>query len=104
MTADELKEVVEQRMSDPAVLGRVVCNLRSAEPVEQRHHDGRAFSVVWQDDGDYWRCVIEEPGATRPLIQMDLHENATVRIETYEPCRVTVSPEENILCVTRYKS
>jgi hypothetical protein len=26
-----------------------------------------------------------------------------VRVEAYEPCRVTVSPEDGILCLTRYK-
>ena len=39
----------------------------------------------------------------RHLVQVDIHENATVRVDVFEPCRVTVSPEEGFLCLTRYK-
>jgi hypothetical protein len=104
MTSPELIEVVDQRMSDPSVLGRLACNLHRGEPVEQRHHDGRSFRVAWHDSGDFWRCVISsEDGAAQRLAQIDIHENATVRVDAFEPCRVTVSTEDGVLCVTRYR-
>lgn len=104
MTALELSEIVDQRMADPRVLGRLACNLRNNDPVQQRHHDGRNFSLVWRDSGDSWRCTVYASDQKDLCVaQVDIHENATVRIEAYEPCRVTVSPEEGILCLTRYK-
>jgi len=62
------------------------------------------LSVSWQDSGDFWRCIIfsEENPASR-VAQIDLHENSTVRIDVFEPCRLTISPEEGFLCLTRYK-
>lgn len=104
MNAEELKAVVEQRMTDPTVLGRLACNLRGGGFVEQRHHDGRAFKVTWEDDGDYWRCTVSDDGNSVTLAQIDLHDNQTVRSDVFEPCRVTVSPEEGLLCVTRYRA
>jgi hypothetical protein len=104
VTAQELIEVVDQRMTDPTVLGRLACNLHRNDLVEQRHHDGRRFSVSWHDSGDFWRCVISsEDSGTHRLAQVDIHENATVRVDAFEPCRVTVSTEDGVLCVTRYK-
>ena len=105
MTAQELHEIVDQRLSDPSVHGRLVCNLRSSEEVHQRHHDGRTFAVRWQDCGDFWRCTITDADAPDlRLAQIDLHENSTVRADVFEPCRVTVSPEEGFLCLTRYRA
>ena len=104
MTAAELNEIVDQRLSDPSVAGRLVCNLRSSELVQQHHHDARTFAVRWQDCGDFWRCTITDADApARRVAQIDLHENATVRADVFEPCRVTVSPEEGFLCLTRYR-
>jgi len=104
MTSLELTEIVDQRMTDPTVLGRLACNLRSSNEVQQRHHDSRRFSLVWQDVGDSWRCTIySDDNPERRVAQVDIHDNCTVRVEAYEPCRVTVSPEEGILCLTRYK-
>jgi len=104
MTSLELTEIVDQRMTDPAVLGRLACNLRRDDLIAQRHHDDRRLSLVWQDSGDFWRCTIfSDETSTRPLVQVDLHENFTVRADIFEPCRVTISPEEGILCLTRYK-
>ncbi len=104
MTSLELTEIVDQRMNDPAVLGRLACNLRRNDEVQQRHHDDRQFSVDWHDAGDFWRCTISSrENAARRLAQVDVHENSTVRIDAFEPCRVTISPEEGFLCVTRYK-
>jgi hypothetical protein len=71
--------------------------------VEQRHHDDRGFDVAWEDDGDYWRCTITEQGSKARLVQVDIHENQTVRTDAFAPCRVTISPEEDLLCVTRYR-
>ena len=104
MTAQELTEIVDQRLSDPSVLGRLVTNLRSSDDVQQRHHDARNFAVRWQDCGDFWRCTVTDADTpSHRLAQIDLHENQTVRADVFEPCRVTVSPEEGILCLTRYK-
>jgi hypothetical protein len=105
MTTQELSEIVDERLSDPAVLGRIVCNIRSSEDVQQRHNDARTFVLRWQDCGDFWRCTATDAeNPARRLAQVDLHENQTVRADVFEPCRVTVSPEEGILCLTRYKS
>jgi hypothetical protein len=103
MTSSELKEIADQRMSDPHVVGRVVCNLKNQDMVEQRHHDDRLFNVSWQDDGDYWRCTLADGASGKALAQVDIHENSTVRADLFEPGRVTVSPEDGILCVTRYR-
>ena len=103
MTSLELTEIVDQRMTDPAVLGRLACNLRSNDQVEQRHHDNRRLSAAWQDCGDFWRCIVSDEKGSHRVVQVDLHENSTVRIEAYEVCRVTISPEEGIFCLTRYK-
>jgi len=105
MTSLELTEIVGQRMTDPAVLGRLACNLRSNDLIEQRHHDNRELDLVWQDKGDSWRCTIYSSEKRERLIaQVDIHENTTVRVESYEPCRITISPEDGILCLTRYKA
>ena len=104
MTTQELNEIVDQRLSDPSVLGRLVSNLRSSDDIQQRHNDVRTFVVRWQDCGDFWRCTVTDADApARRLAQIDLHENSTVRADVFEPCRVTVSPEEGFLCLTRYR-
>lgn len=103
MTSVELNEIVEQRMGDPTVLGRIVCNLRQSDTLVQRHHDENRFCVAWQDAGDYWRCTVVEQATGRRLTQVDIHENATLRIEADAPCRITVSPEDDILSITRYR-
>jgi hypothetical protein len=104
MTSLELTEIVDQRTTDPTVLGRLACNLRSNDLVVQRHHDNRQLSVAWQDSGDFWRCtILSDEKTARPLAQVDIHENSTVRVDVFEPCRVTISPEEGFLCLTRYK-
>jgi hypothetical protein len=104
MTALELREVVDQRKEDPSVLGRLACNLNSSDLIEQWHHDDRTLTVVWRDTGDFWRCTIFlDEQANARLVQADIHDNGTVRIETFAPCRVTVSPEDGLLSVTRYK-
>lgn len=105
MTSLELAEIANQRMSDPNVLGRFACNLRSSEIVAQRHHDDQSLSVAWQDAQDYWRCTIfAEGNPSHRLAQIDIHENSTIRADLFAPGRITVSPEEGILCLTRYRS
>jgi hypothetical protein len=60
--------------------------------------------VVWEHSGDFWRCIIfAAEDHIQRLAQVDIHENATVRVDAFEPCRVTVSPEEGFLCLTRYR-
>lgn len=104
MTAPELKEIVEQRLDAPGILGRLACNLRSNDLVEQRHHDERKLCVLWRNTGDFWRCTIFLDEVTELcLLQVDLHDDSTVRVEAFEPCSVTVSPQDNLLCVTRYR-
>jgi hypothetical protein len=104
MTSLDLTEIVEHRMSDPNVLGRVICLLHHNQPVEQRHHDDFAFTVDWHDFGDFWRCTIASNATpAQTLAQIDLQENATVRVDAFAPCRVTISPDEGFLCLTRYK-
>ena len=102
MTTLDLTEIVEQRMSDPAVLGRIVGHLHHSD-IEQRHHDSRTFHVEWNHFGDFWRCTVISDQTSAKLAQVDLHDQTTVRVDAFEPCRVTISPEENLLCITRYK-
>lgn len=104
MTSEELKGIVEQRMSDPTVAGRIACTLRGGEGMEQRNRDGREFQVLWENKGDFWRCLIIDRSSASRLIQVDLHENQTTRSDVFEPCRITLSWEEDLLCVTRYQS
>jgi hypothetical protein len=73
MTAPELKEIVEQQMDHPWTLGRLACNLRSNDLVEQRHHDERKLHVLWRNTGDFWRCTIFLDEVTDLcLVQVDL--------------------------------
>ena len=104
MTPDELNEIANQRLDDPTVIGRLVCNLRSNDPLVQRHNDDQQFSVSWQDSGDFWRCTIfADNTPAHRLAQIDLHDNSTFRADLFEPGRITISPQEGILCLTRYK-
>ncbi len=104
MTPLELNQIVEQRMDDPRVVGRIACNLRESDSAVQRHHDGREFALSWQDSGGYWRCTLSDRESGVRLAQVDLHENQTVRIEVDAACRVAVCPEDGILSVTRYRA
>ncbi len=103
MTSAELKEIVEQRPNDPAVVGRIASNLQGDGAVEQQHHDGVTFAVEWQDLGGYRRCTIASHEGSRRLARIDVHENGTVRVEADQPLAVTVSQEDDLLCLTRYR-
>lgn len=104
MTPAELKEIVEQEMHHPDILGRLAYPLRNDKLVEQRHHDGRDLDVIWRNAGDSWRCTIFLDRATDLcLVQVDLRTDSTVRVEAYEPCSVTISPQDDLLCLTRYR-
>jgi hypothetical protein len=104
MTSFELLEIVNQRLDDPAVLGRLATNLYSDTSVHQRHKDDRTLTLSWHEHGDMWRCTVWSDQATDTrLAQIDIHENSTTRIDVFEPCRVTISPHEGMLCLTRYK-
>jgi hypothetical protein len=94
MTSEQLKEIVDQRLRDPHVLGRIACNLRE---------DQHLFKVSWEDCGDFWRATVLEDGGAK-LAQVDVHENGTTRVDAFAPARVTVSPDEELLCITRYRS
>jgi hypothetical protein len=104
MTTAELKEIVEQKMNDPWILGRLACNLRDNDLVEQRHHDKRNLIVYWRETIEFWRCTIfldEEEDLC--LAQIDLCNDSTIRVEVFEPCSVTISPQDGLLCLTRYR-
>lgn len=104
MNTQELKEIVNQQMNDPFVLGRIVCNLRSNDLVEQQHHDKCDFEVFWRKSDMFWRCTIFLNKNTELcLAQIDLHDDMTVRVESYKPCSITISPEDGILCLTRFR-
>ncbi len=104
MTSPELLEIVNQRMDDPKVLGRLAVNLFSEDSIKQQHKDDRTLALSWQELGDVWRCTVWlEKDSNARIAQIDIHENATTRIDVFEPCRVTISREEGILCLTRYK-
>lgn len=97
-----LDEIVEQRLNDPGVLGRLACPLRRNELVAQRHHDSKSLRVFWRNRGDHWRCtVFMDEVSELCLIQVDIHDDGSVRVESWEPCSVTVSPDDDLLCLTR---
>jgi hypothetical protein len=103
MTSYELLEIANQRLDDPTVLGRLATNLFSEESVQQRSKDDRTLTLSWHEHGDLWRCTISDQATDKRIAQIDIHENATTRIDVFEPCRVTISRDEGILCLTRFK-
>jgi hypothetical protein len=103
MTSHELLEIANQRLEDPTVLGRLATNLFSEESAQQRSKDDRTLALTWQELGDLWRCIVSDPASDKRIAQIDIHENATTRIDVFEPCRVTISRDEGILCLTRFK-
>ena len=104
MTHSELQEVVNQRVADPSVLGCLTCNLFSSKSLQQRNVDQRMFSMEWQSLGDIWRCTVTSSPDEMRLAQIEIQDDTTTRIELFEPCQVTISREENILCIIRYSS
>ena len=104
MNKDALETIVQQRLDQPSILGRLACALRQNDLVSQQHHDGKVLNVVWRNRGDHWRCTIFLNQATDlALAQIDLHTDGTLRVEAWEPCSVTVSPGEDLLVLTRYR-
>jgi hypothetical protein len=101
VTPLELHQIVDERMHDPGILGCIASNLRSSDAAEQQHHGDGRLKVEWRDCGDFWECTIADDGQAKPVAKVNLHDNATVRIETFAPCRVTISQEEGFLCLTR---
>jgi hypothetical protein len=77
--------------------------LKSDQPIEQSQADGRNLTVRWQEFGGYWRCTITAADTPHFLARVDLHDNSTVRVETREPCSVTISQEDDLLCLTRFR-
>jgi hypothetical protein len=102
---DTLETIVQQRLDYPSVLGRLACQLQRGDLVAQQHHDGKLLDIVWRNRGDHWRCTIFLDKATDlALAQVDIHTDGTIRVEAWEPCSVTVSPGEDSLVLTRYRS
>lgn len=103
MAKSVLRQIVEQRLDEPGVLGRLACHLRRDEPVEQQHHDGQKLQVYWRERAGHWRCTIFLDEKTDLcLTQFDLHDDGTVRVESWEPCSVTVDPKMDVICVVRF--
>ncbi len=102
MTQLELNEIVEHALNDARISGCIASNFREDLAAAERHRDGEKLSIRWHDRGDGRRCTIFA-GEVQPypLAQVDLGENASLRIETFAPCRVTVSQEEGFLCLSR---
>jgi hypothetical protein len=103
MTSAELKQIVDQPTPDPAIVGRLACNLRADQPLEQNHKDQTQLHVHWQELGGLWRCTITPEGSPSYLARVDLHDGTAVRIEAREPCAITISPDDDLLCMTRYR-
>ena len=101
MNSAELKQVVEQRSDSSAVLGRIACNLKGGGDAAQSHSDDRQFTISWQELEGFRRCTIGAAGGKSFLARLDLHDNATVRADIREPCSLMISPDDDLLCLTR---
>jgi hypothetical protein len=96
-----LKQIVEQRLNEPGVLGRLACRLRENDAVEQQHHDGRKLGIKWRERPGHWRCtVFANQHTDESIVQVDLHSDGDIRIESHEPVSVHVSLQNNLLCIT----
>lgn len=99
-----LRQVVEQRLDSPSTLGRLACHLRRNDEVEQQHHDDRKLHVYWRERPGHWRCTIfVNKDSDLCLAQIDIHEDGDVRIESWEPCSISVSPENDFLVLNRFR-
>jgi hypothetical protein len=100
--AQQLKEIANQGFKDPYLLGRIVSRLRENDTFIQKHRDKRKFDLFWRNAGAYWRCTIfVSPESEDILAQVDLHVDGTTRVESYEPCSITIDPTENLLVLSR---
>jgi hypothetical protein len=101
----QLKEKVKQDFDDPYLLGRIVSRLRENDTFVQKHRDKRKFDLFWRNAGAYWRCTIfVSPESEDVLAQVDLHVDGTTRVESYEPCSITIDATENLLVLSRIAS
>jgi hypothetical protein len=101
----QLKEIVKQDFDDPYLLGRIVSRLRENDTFVQKHRDKRKFDLFWRNAGAYWRCTIfVSPESEDVLAQVDLHVDGTTRVESYEPCSITIDATENLLVLSRIAS
>ena len=102
MTQVELSEIVEATMSNPRVSACIAGNFREDRATAEGHRAGGRLTMTWQDRGDCRRCtIVSEEGVPQTVARIDLSEDATVRLETYVPCRMTISKEEGFLCLSR---
>jgi hypothetical protein len=100
--AYELKKIADQGFEDPYLLGRVVSRLRENDTFAQKHHDKTKCDLFWRNAGAYWRCTIfMSPDSEDVLAQVDLHVDGTIRVESYEPCSITIDSSENLLVLSR---
>ena len=81
MTQLELNEIVENALNDARISGCIASNFREDLAAAERHRDGEELSIRWHDRGDGRRCTIFA-GEVQPypLAQVDLGENASLRI------------------------
>ena len=100
--AQQLKEIANQKFEDPYLLGRIVSRLRENDTFVQKHRDRRKCDLFWRNAGAYWRCTIfVSPESEDVLAQVDLHVDGTTRVESYEPCSITIDLTENLLVLSR---
>ncbi|MBZ5698125.1 MAG: hypothetical protein LAN18_06210 [Acidobacteriia bacterium] len=98
-----LKAIVRDGLDDPNVLGRIACKLRDDDSLVQAHNDGRDFRVGWGQHLGYLRCTIFVGATDDALAQIDIHDDGDVRVEAWEPLSVTISPSEDLICLTRFR-
>lgn len=100
--AQHLKEIVNQGFESPCLLGRIVSRLRENDTFVQKHRDKKKCDLFWRNTGAYWRCtVFLSPEGEDVLAQIDLHVDGTTRVESYEPCSITIDPSESLLVLSR---
>ncbi len=97
MTQLDLNEIVDLAMKDPRISGCIVSNLHGDQSAE-RHRGQETLSLSWYDRGDCRRCtIVAEERSAKMVAQVDLGENATLRVDAFRPCRITVAHEEGFL-------
>jgi hypothetical protein len=97
-----LESIVAERVEHPSTLGRLATAIGRND---LRHHDHREFEVLWRQRPGHWQCtVFTAPESDEALVQADVHEDGTVRVEAWEPCSVTVDREAELLVIHRFRT
>lgn len=71
--------------------------------MKQQHRDNRKFDLFWREIvGGGWRCTaFLGPESELCLVQVELHRGSA-RVEVFEPCKVIIDEEEDLLWIIRY--